>query len=105
MSAKRSVKCIISKCENCLETKCKVCPLGYMQPSNSISYPPHIMSHVCSFGGHVNEYPHPEAEEKAFLNKIHTMNKQLGTVYSPLKKCRRPWIEEADLPGNGCVVM
>lgn len=65
---------------------------------------------VCAtiFGGHVEEYPHPEAEPKQFLQYLHVKNAANGTIYSPMKKCLRPWIEENALKSQhfgSCSVM
>ncbi len=65
---------------------------------------------VCAtlFGGHPNDYPHPEAEPKEFQKMIHQKNTAAGTVYSPIKKCTRPWIEEGTLQSEyygSCSIM
>ena len=60
------------------------------------------------FGGRPDDYPHPEAESKAFLKAIHVKNQQHGTIYSPMKKCLRPWIEESSLQSQyygSCTIM
>jgi hypothetical protein len=73
-----------------------------------------LWCYVCSsvvnyrFGGTVNDYPHPEAEPKAFMKCLKNANAQVGPVYSPIKKCKRPWIEEAVLSSEyygSCSIM
>jgi hypothetical protein len=47
-----------------------------------------------SLGGDPDSYPHPLTESQAFLRKIDGLNKALGTVFSPMKLVRRPWVED-----------
>jgi hypothetical protein len=65
---------------------------------------------VCAtlFGGRPDDYPHPEADAKAFMKYLHVKNQESGLVYSPTKKAMRPWIEEGVLQSQyygSCTVM
>lgn len=61
------------------------------------------------FGGYINDYPHPEADSQQFLKYIHIKNTENTKIYSPKKKCLRPWIEESVLQqeyyGGICSIM
>lgn len=47
-----------------------------------------------SLGGDIDEYPHPAQSPQEFIRYIQELNNELKWVYSPIKRTRRPWIED-----------
>jgi hypothetical protein len=50
-----------------------------------------------SFGGSIDDYPHPEVDFKAFLAVVEKHNERTGKVYDPVKGKMREWISRDKL--------
>ena len=62
-----------------------------------------------SFGGNVDDYPHPEVDYQGFMGKVIDMNKREPKVWDPVGKRMHHWIDVSKVRSNthkgGCVVM
>jgi hypothetical protein len=62
----------------------------------------------CSYGGKIDEYPHPELEFDAFLHKIESKNAAAGTTWDPIDRRDKHWIDTKKLTSaygkGGCSI-
>jgi hypothetical protein len=61
-----------------------------------------------SYGGKIDDYPHPELEFDAFLHKIESKNASAGMVWDPIDKRDKHWIDTRKLTAaygkHGCII-
>jgi len=61
-----------------------------------------------SFGGNVDDYPHPAVDAKGFVANVQRRNKATPTVWNPISKKMSPWINPSamkDIVGGKCTIM
>lgn len=51
----------------------------------------------CSFGGKVDNYPHPELDFKGFMAAVERESRRVGKVWDPVKERMRDWISQDKL--------
>jgi hypothetical protein len=51
----------------------------------------------CSYGGRIDDYPHPELEFDAFLRCVQQKSAAAGQTWDPLEKRSKPWFDERKL--------
>ena len=73
----------------------------------------HLYFHVntvlyYSYGGKLDDYPHPELDFPAFASFINAKNASTGQTWDPVKKIDRPWIDTKKLSSalgkKGCTI-
>lgn len=61
-----------------------------------------------SYGGRLDDYPHPELDFDEFANYIDTKNAAVGQVWDPVAKRDKHWIDKKKLAASygkkGCII-
>jgi hypothetical protein len=61
-----------------------------------------------SYGGKIDDYPHPELEFDLFLRKIESKNATAGMTWDPIDKRDKHWIDTKKLTAaygkHGCTI-
>jgi hypothetical protein len=74
----------------------------------ALSYIKFILIFLCSYGGRIEDYPHPELEFDAFLRCVQQKSAAAGHTWDPLEKRSKPWIDERKLTAaygkKGCTI-
>ena len=62
-----------------------------------------------SFGGKLDDYPHPELDFTHFLQVVEGRNHAAGQTWDPVTRCDKAWIDKKKLsakygPKGGCTI-
>jgi hypothetical protein len=56
-----------------------------------------LLATIVSFGGSLEDYPHPELSFKEFARFIAAKNEAAGTTWDPIEKKERHWVDTKTL--------
>ena len=54
---------------------------------------------IYSFGGHVDDYPHPGVDAKGFMKVINARNKKEPKVWNPTTQRMTSWVDPSKIKG------
>lgn len=67
-----------------------------------------LCSSLHSFGGKIDDYPHPEVDFHNFAQALEERNARAGQVWDPVEKRNKAWIDKKKLTSaygpKGCTI-